>query len=159
MCLCLYFSVCVLKRVRCWERLFVFSLVVYRRSLGIRDSYIDLVVAEAFLHLVEQAAVSQLTEGRQVIVGCRGHQLHLGINTGWELERRIMNTPAKGFQHGTVALWVFYITKGDTYVRRELNLELQPGTVVSNQPEVSRFSLQVNTSPGNFQTLLEPSGT
>lgn len=39
--------------------------------------YVDLVVAEALLHLVEQAAVRQLTEGRQVVIGSRRHQLHL----------------------------------------------------------------------------------
>lgn len=41
------------------------------------EAYIDLVVAEPLLHLVEQAAVSQLAKGSQVIIGCRGHQFHL----------------------------------------------------------------------------------
>lgn len=40
-------------------------------------SYVDLVVPKALLHLVEQAAVGQLTEGRQVIVGSWRHQLDL----------------------------------------------------------------------------------
>lgn len=47
-------------------------------------SYVDLVVAEAFLHLVEQAAVSQLAEGRQVVIGGRRHQ--------FDLERGQINT-------------------------------------------------------------------
>lgn len=41
------------------------------------ESYVDLVVAKALLHLVEQAAVGQLTEGRQVIIGSWRHQLDL----------------------------------------------------------------------------------
>lgn len=41
------------------------------------ESYVDLVVAKTFLHLVEKAAVSQLTEGRQIVIGCRRHQFHL----------------------------------------------------------------------------------
>ncbi len=40
-------------------------------------SYIDLVVAKALLHLVEQAAVSQLTEGCQVVIGSWRHQFDL----------------------------------------------------------------------------------
>lgn len=42
-----------------------------------RRPYVDLVVAEALLHLVEQAAVCQLAEGRQVVIGSRRHQLYL----------------------------------------------------------------------------------
>lgn len=41
------------------------------------DSYVDLVIAKSFLHLIQQAAVSQLAEGRQVIIGCRGHKFDL----------------------------------------------------------------------------------
>lgn len=44
------------------------------RMLG---SYIDLVVAKALLHLVEQAAVGQLAEGRQVVVWSWRHQFNL----------------------------------------------------------------------------------
>lgn len=40
-------------------------------------SYVDLVVAEALLHLVEEAAVGQLAEGRQVVVGSWRHQFDL----------------------------------------------------------------------------------
>lgn len=48
--------------------------------------YIDLVVAEALLHLVEQAAVRQLAEGRQVVIGSRRHQLHLSDIQGEGLD-------------------------------------------------------------------------
>lgn len=41
------------------------------------ESYIDLIVAKALLHLIEQAAVGQLTERGQVIIRCRRHQLDL----------------------------------------------------------------------------------
>lgn len=41
------------------------------------ESYVDLVVAKALLHLVEQAAVGQLTQGRQVVIGSWRHQLNL----------------------------------------------------------------------------------
>lgn len=41
------------------------------------ESYIDLVIAKALLHFIEQAAVGQLTEGRQVVIWCRRHQLDL----------------------------------------------------------------------------------
>lgn len=41
------------------------------------ESYVDLVIAKALLHLVEQAAVGQLTEGRQVVIGSWRHQLDL----------------------------------------------------------------------------------
>lgn len=41
------------------------------------ESHIYLVIAKPLLHLVEQAAVSQLTEGRQVIIGGWWHQLDL----------------------------------------------------------------------------------
>lgn len=49
------------------------------------QSYVDLVVAEALLHLVEQAAVCQLTEGRQIIIGSWWHQFHLrrAKGEGW----------------------------------------------------------------------------
>lgn len=46
-------------------------------SLAQSQTYIDLVIAEAFLHLVEQAAVSELTEGCQVVVGGWRHQFNL----------------------------------------------------------------------------------
>lgn len=41
------------------------------------ESYVDLVIAEALLHLIEEAAVCQLTEGRQVVVGSWRHQFDL----------------------------------------------------------------------------------
>lgn len=46
-------------------------------SLAQSQTYVDLVIAEAFLHLVEQAAVGELTEGRQVVVGGWRHQFNL----------------------------------------------------------------------------------
>lgn len=52
-----------------WDSLFSGTATV--------ESYVDLVIAKALLHLVEQAAVGQLTEGRQVVVGSWRHQLDL----------------------------------------------------------------------------------
>lgn len=53
-----------------------------RSGTSTAESYIDLVVAKALLHLIEQAAVGQLTEGCQVVIGCRRHQLHLKRKQG-----------------------------------------------------------------------------
>lgn len=46
------------------------------------ESYVDLVVAKALLHLVEQTAVGQLTERGQVVIGSWRHQLHLRAMQG-----------------------------------------------------------------------------
>lgn len=40
-------------------------------------SYVDLVIAKSLLHLIKQAAVSELTEGCQVIIGCWRHKFDL----------------------------------------------------------------------------------
>lgn len=63
-----------------------------RRVLG---TYVDLVVSEALLHLVEKAAVGQLAEGGQVIAGGRGHEPDL-----WDTETGVTNPPAPG-NHGS----------------------------------------------------------
>lgn len=73
-------SVCALGSDACLmlseSPFFFFFLVAWGQS------YVDLVVAKALLHLVEQAAVCQLTEGRQVIIGSWRHQLDLRKTQG-----------------------------------------------------------------------------
>lgn len=43
-----------------------------------QGTYIDLVIAEALLDLIEQAGVRELAERGQVVAGGRRHQLDLG---------------------------------------------------------------------------------
>lgn len=72
--MCLHFSVlcvCALGFSACLMLSGIPCLVVRGQP------YVDLVVAKALLHLVEQAAVGQLTEGCQVVIGSRRHQLDL----------------------------------------------------------------------------------
>ena len=66
------------------------------------STYIYLVVAKAFLHLVEQAAVCELTERRQVIIRRRRHQLHLQHHTTQVI---IATTHGLGFPYSKCKLF------------------------------------------------------
>lgn len=47
------------------------------------QTHIDLVISEALLHLIQQAAVCELTEGCEVVVGCWRHQFNLRKGKPW----------------------------------------------------------------------------
>lgn len=54
--------------------------------LYIYSTYIYLVIGEALLHLVEQAAVRELAEGCEVIIRGRRHQFYLEHKTQYSIE-------------------------------------------------------------------------
>lgn len=68
MCLC---SLCALGCNAC----LMWRGILFSATWG--QSYIDLVVAKALLHLIEETAIRQLTEGCQIIVRSRRHQFNL----------------------------------------------------------------------------------